>query len=167
MSCAPGVASATAHIVTYADSDVSFASWALGSPAASCLSRVGRVYLTACMASMGACVRRYAMERRAVVVLLFAMFRGAAPAANVCPEAGVVLPGVAVEGARATPYTLGLSTLDACVASCNGSHWCHAVVFKNLGVSGNPTCGAANETCCCASSVYFYRLESHWPCPSR
>ena len=100
------------------------------------------------------------MVVRAVVVLLFAMSRGAAPAAHVCLEAGVVLSRVAVEGARATPYTLSLPTLDACVSSCNGSHWCRAVVFKGLGVSGNPTCGAANETCCCAPRTYIYRLES-------
>lgn len=94
----------------------------------------------------------------AVVVLLFAMVRSAtvrsAAAAHLCPEPGVVLPGAAVEGVHATPYTLDLPTLDACVASCNGSHWCRAVVFKELGVSGNPTCGTTNETCCCASPAF-------------
>jgi hypothetical protein len=45
-----------------------------------------------------------------------------------CPQpAGVALPGVAVEGAYATPYTLALPTLGACVASCNeSSRWCRA-----------------------------------------
>lgn len=108
------------------------------------------------------------MKRAVQVVLLSAMVQSAAPAAHaVCAEAGVPLPGVAVEGDHATPYTLGLPTLDACVASCNGSHWCRAVVFKEVGVSGNPTCGAANETCCCASPTQFGRLEAQHPCQSR
>ena len=70
-----------------------------------------------------------------------------------CPRAGVALPGFAVEGAKSALYTLALPTLDACKSSCNSSHWCRAVVFKGLGVSGNPACGSANETCC-------YRLST-------
>eukprot|EP01051_Picozoa_sp_SAG22_P012137 SAG22_NODE_1236_length_5055_cov_12.649593_3_plen_161_part_00 len=86
-----------------------------------------------------------------IVALLVASATGAAPAA--CPQPGVGLPRVSVTGARATPYTLALPTLDACKHSCNRSHWCRAVVFKGVGAAGNPTCGGVNETCC-------YRLST-------
>ena len=84
----------------------------------------------------------------AAAALLAATVRSAG--APVCPTTGVRLSRVAVEGVHAAPYTLALPTLDACVASCNSSQWCRAVVFKGVGATGiGKVCGAANTTCCC------------------
>ena len=84
-----------------------------------------------------------------------------------CSQIGVRQDGVTVEGRQSTPYTLALATFSECVASCNQTADCVAVVFKGTGVSGNPSCGQSNETCCyrlstCEDAGSHTGLSSAW-----